>query len=146
MTRIVLAGVATVTGVAFLLAYPTSTKTGTTVAATTAPMSAATAGDSPSLVEGASGSRTVDGDVAQTQWGPVQVELALEGDTITGVTVLQYPDSTPHDAQINAYALPILVQATVEAQSAQIDMVSGATVTSQGYLSSLQSALDTAGI
>ena len=46
------------------------------------------------------------------------------------------------DEQINSYALPVLVQETLDAQSADIDMVSGATVTSDGYLQSLQSALD----
>ena len=48
------------------------------------------------------------------------------------------------DEQINAYALPILVQATLDSQSANIDMVSGATYTSSGYLQSLQAALDEA--
>ena len=58
---------------------------------------------------------------------------------------LQYPAATRED-QINAYALPILIQETIDAQSAQIDMVSGATVTSTGYVQSLQSALDQAGL
>ena len=48
--------------------------------------------------------------------------------------------------EINDYALPILIQETLDAQSADIDMVSGATVTSDGYLQSLQSALDQAGL
>ncbi len=82
----------------------------------------------------------------QTQWGPVQVELALKSGTITDVSVLQYPSGNPQDDQINSYALPILIQNTLDAQSAQIDMVSGATVTSVGYVQSLQSALDQAGM
>ena len=98
-----------------------------------------TAGDSRSATT------TVTGAVAQTQWGPVQVQLTLQGGTITDVSVLQYPSGNPQDDQINAYALPILVQETVDAQSAQIDMVSGATVTSVGYVDSLQSALDQVG-
>ena len=89
---------------------------------------------------------TATGDVAQTQWGPVQVELALKSGTITDVSVLQYPSGNPQDDQINSYALPILIQNTLDAQSAQIDMVSGATVTSVGYVQSLQSALDQAGM
>ena len=90
--------------------------------------------------------RTVTGGVAQTQWGPVQVQLTLKGSTITHVALLQYPSGNPQDDQINSYALPILIQNTLNAQSAQIDMVSGATVTSTGYVQSLQSALDQAGL
>ena len=60
--------------------------------------------------------------------------------------VLQYPSGNPKDQEINAYALPILVQETLDAQSADVDMVSGATVTSVGYAQSLQSALDQAGL
>jgi uncharacterized protein with FMN-binding domain len=60
--------------------------------------------------------------------------------------VLQQPNGNPKDAEINAQALPILVQDTLSAQSADIDMVSGATVTSDGYVQSLQAALDEAGI
>lgn len=89
---------------------------------------------------------TATGGVAQTQWGPVQVQLSLDGGTITKVSVLQYPTGNSTDAQINGYALPILIDETLQAQSAQIDMVSGATVTSTGYTQSLQSALDQAGL
>jgi uncharacterized protein with FMN-binding domain len=56
--------------------------------------------------------------------------------------VVQYPSGNGTDQQINSYALPRLVKETLDAQSANIDMVSGATVTSEGYLQSLQSALD----
>lgn len=89
---------------------------------------------------------TVTGDVAQTQWGPVQVSLTITGGRITSVAVPQYPNGNPKDQEINSYALPTLVQETISAQSAGIDMVSGATVTSTGYLQSLQSALDKAGL
>ena len=60
--------------------------------------------------------------------------------------MLQYPTGNGRDEQINGYALPILIQETLDGQSAEIDMVSGATVTSVGYLQSLQSALDQAGL
>jgi uncharacterized protein with FMN-binding domain len=91
-----------------------------------------------------SSSSTVTGDVASTQWGPVQVQLTLQSGKITAVSVLQYPNGNHRDAEINDYALPILIDETKQAQSAQIDMVSGATVTSDGYIRSLQSALDQA--
>jgi len=104
-------------------------------------------GNGSSSGSGKSSSRsTVTGDVAQTQWGPVQVQLVIENGTITDVKVLQYPSGNPRDVEINNYALPILIQETSQAQSAQIDMVSGATVTSTGYLQSLQSALDQANL
>ena len=93
-----------------------------------------------------SASSTVTGSVAQTRWGPVQVELTVAAGKITKVSVLQYPNGNGKDAEINSYALPILVQETVDAQSADIDMVSGATVTSDGYVQSLQSALDQANL
>jgi uncharacterized protein with FMN-binding domain len=70
----------------------------------------------------------------------------VSGHTITRVDVVQYPTENPKDVEINDQALPILVQETVDSQSADIDMVSGATVTSDGYLRSLQSALDQAGL
>ena len=92
------------------------------------------------------GSKTVTGAVASTQWGPVQVELTVAGGKITKVTVLQYPSGNPKDEEINDYALPILIQETTDQQSSGIDMVSGATVTSTGYVQSLQSAIDQAGL
>jgi uncharacterized protein with FMN-binding domain len=76
----------------------------------------------------------------------VQVELTVANGKVTKVSVLQYPNSNGKDQEINARALPILVQETLKAQSASIDMVSGATYTSNGYLTSLQSALDKAGL
>jgi uncharacterized protein with FMN-binding domain len=86
----------------------------------------------------------VTGSVAQTQWGPVQVQLTVSNATITKVAVLQYPNGNPRDVQIAAYSLPILIRETTQSQSANIDMVSGATYTSTGYIQSLQSALDQA--
>src|SRR6185312_8595634 len=88
---------------------------------------------------------TVTGPVAETQWGPVQVQVTFAGDAISDVQVVQYPNGNHRDQEINDYALPILVQETKDANSADIDMVSGATVTSDGYVQSLQGALDQAG-
>jgi uncharacterized protein with FMN-binding domain len=87
-----------------------------------------------------------DGEIANTQWGPVEVEITVAGGKITDVSVLQYPNGNGRDQQINAYALPVLIDETLAKQSASIDMVSGATVTSDGYTRSLQSALDKAGL
>jgi uncharacterized protein with FMN-binding domain len=93
-----------------------------------------------------SSTKTVTGSVAQTQWGPVQVQLQVRSGTITAVKVLQYPSGNSRDVEIANYALPILIKETTQSQSAQVDMVSGATYTSEGYVQSLQSALDQAGL
>jgi uncharacterized protein with FMN-binding domain len=106
----------------------------------------ASGGTSSAPSTGSSASGTVTGDSASTRWGPVQVQLTVADGTITDVSVVEYPSSNGKDKSINARALPILVQETLEAQSARIDMVSGATVTSDGYVESLQSALDKAGL
>jgi uncharacterized protein with FMN-binding domain len=82
--------------------------------------------------------------VAQTRWGPVQVSITVANGKITAVTVPVYPNGNGRDQEINAYALPVLQQETLTAQSADIDSVSGATVTTDGYKESLQAALDAA--
>jgi uncharacterized protein with FMN-binding domain len=89
---------------------------------------------------------TVTGAVAQTRWGPVQIRLTIAGGQITKVGVLQYPNGNSLDLQIANYAFPRLIQQTISTQGAHVDMVSGATYTSTGYLQSLQSALDQANL
>lgn len=114
--------------------------------------SGGTSGSSGSSSAGSSGSGSsgsasqVTGDTVQTRYGPVQVQLSVSGGTIDSVSVLQYPSGDPRSSQISTYALPVLADETVSAQSASIDMVSGATFTSAGYVQSLQSALDQAGL
>jgi uncharacterized protein with FMN-binding domain len=142
MKRIVYWLLSTVTVLVLLFGYRTS------LAGPLPTTTQATVAAAPSPTESSTGSsaRTVTGTVAQTQWGPVQVQVTVEDGKVTDVSVPQYPDGNPRDQQINAYALPILVQETLDAQSADIDMVSGATVTSDGYRRSLQAALDEAGL
>jgi len=74
------------------------------------------------------------------------VQITTKDGKVTAVDVIEYPTQNPRDVEINDQALPVLVAETLEAQSAEIDMVSGATVISEGYLQSLQAALDEAGI
>ncbi|SCG63130.1 FMN-binding protein [Micromonospora inositola] len=93
---------------------------------------------------GSSANGKATGSVAQTRWGPVQVRITVSGGKITDVTAVQVPDGNRRDQEINDYAVPILRQSALAAQSAQIDTVSGATVTSDGYRESLQSAIDAA--
>ncbi|MFD3450815.1 FMN-binding protein [Streptomyces sp. NPDC058691] len=90
------------------------------------------------------GTGTFTGDPIDTQYGTVQVAATLTKGKITSVQVLQAPDQNGRDQQIAAYALPRLTQEAIGAQSAHIDAVSGASYTSQGYIQSLQSALDQA--
>ena len=92
----------------------------------------------------AAGTRAVTGTVETTLRGPMQVELTLAGQKITRVTVLQRTNDGPESQQIDGAAIPRLVSETLAAQSGRIDAVSGATYTSEGYIGSLQSALDQA--
>ena len=157
MRRVIFAIVATASALVFLLSF----KTHSTPAAVTSPPSASAspapgataqaAATSPAARGASSGSassaaKTVTGDVAQTIYGPIQVEITVKNGKVTAADAIEYPNNDPRDAQINSYAIPALNQEAISAGSAQIDSVSGATYTSQGYTSSLQSALDKAGL
>jgi uncharacterized protein with FMN-binding domain len=172
MKRIVIWLASTVTIVVLLFGYHTSTDRGAASGAPAAPSTTSGSGSSgsgssssggssgagsggsgsgssgsgSSGSSGSTSSKSYTGSVAETRWGPVQVKITVADKKITAVDMVQYPNGNQRDAEINQYALPVLVQETIAAQSAQIDMVSGATVTSDGYLQSLQSALDEAGI
>lgn len=74
------------------------------------------------------------------------MRITLKNGKITDVTAVSYPSDNPRDQEINSYAIPQLRREALNAQSAQIDSVSGATYTSGGYKQSLQSALDSAGL
>ncbi|MCW2810856.1 MAG: hypothetical protein JWP61_1314 [Friedmanniella sp.] len=89
--------------------------------------------------------RTVTGKVVQTHYGPVQVSVTVTGTRITDVAALQTPSGDGHSMQLARRATPTLRQEVLASQSAQIDTVSGATYTSQGYAQSVQSALDSIG-
>ena len=132
MRRIVIVMLSTITAVTLLFSYHTSTDSGT--------------GQSSAMVRqrpsGASRGATFTGDVSNTQWGPVQVRITVQDGKITAAEAVQYPRASARDAQINGRALPLLNEGAVQAQSAAVDTVSGATVTSDGYLASLQSAID----
>lgn len=86
---------------------------------------------------------TYTGSSVQNPFGTVQVQVTISGGKITSVKVPQYPTGH-HSDEINQQAVPTLVNETISAQSSQVDMVSGATFTSQGYTTSLQNALDQA--
>ena len=92
------------------------------------------------------GTRVVDGPVVDTRYGPVQVEVTLDGSTITAIAAIQLPGGDRRSEQISNRAEPTLQSEALQAQSANIDGVSGATYTSEAYAQSLQAALDNAGI
>ena len=166
MRRIVIWLASTVTVVVLLFGYHTSTDTAATAAGTSTsgapaapsttttpkasdpptPSASSTPSSTPSSNPSSSGPKSYTGDVTQTRWGPVQVKITVTAGTISKVMVVQSPSGNGRDLEINSRALPVLTQETIDAQSAKIDMVSGATVTSGGYVGSLQSALDQAGI
>lgn len=153
MRRAAFAIAATVAGLVLLLSFKTRpTSALATPATTTAAVRAATKTKVTTktkakvVTKTVATTRTVTGSVVETSYGPVQVQLTLKGDTITGVAAVQYPSSDPRSQQISAYAIPQLDQEALQAKSANISMISGASYTSSGYLSSLQSALSKAGL
>jgi uncharacterized protein with FMN-binding domain len=123
-----------------------------TPAASSSPSSTATshhAGSTSSRSRSSSTSspsapQVVNGAVVSTQYGDVQVRIVVTGGRLTDVTALRLTDSSGRSVSISAYAAPILRREALAAGSAHIDSVSGASYTSQGYIASLQSALDAA--
>jgi uncharacterized protein with FMN-binding domain len=147
LRRITLWIVTTIAGIVLLFSYRTSL--GAAVPST------AVSAAAPGIVPGApspsgtskprpSRAVTANGTVAQTRWGPVQVQVKIANGRIIDVTTLQQPTGSDRDDEINGYALPQLRAEVLAAQSGRIDAVSGATVTSGGYQESLQAALDAA--
>jgi uncharacterized protein with FMN-binding domain len=155
LRRVILAICATAAGLVLLLSFKTHAQSGVTGASPAADpgsptpgpeaSSAAPAGTAQST-PAAAGAQTVTGAVWPTIYGPVQVKVTVADGKITAATAVEYPLDTPRDQQINSYAIPQLNAEAVAAGSARIDTVSGATYTSQGYIGSLQSALDKAGL
>jgi uncharacterized protein with FMN-binding domain len=150
MRRIVTVILSTITILVLLFSYHTSTDSAT-VAGSPFVQQPASSGSTQSGSSNNSGSvtsksspATYTGDVASTRWGPVQVQITVQGGKITQSRAVQYPQNNNRDAMINSYALPILDQEVVQQQSVSIDTISGATVTTDGYLQSLQSAIDQA--
>jgi uncharacterized protein with FMN-binding domain len=87
---------------------------------------------------------TFQGTAVQTRFGAVQVQVTVSGGTITDVTALQLTDDDRKSIQISNRAAPLLRTEVLAAQSADVQTISGATVTSNAYLTSLQAALDAA--
>lgn len=159
MRRAALAIVSTIAGLVLLLGFKThgsaaigggtvalAPATGGTTASGSGgsgtPGSATNAGTKAGAAAAGSGPRTVAGRTYDTPYGPVQVQVTESNGRITDVAALQLPQGSGRDIDIDNYAVPQLRAEALQAQSAQIDAVSGATYTSEGYVRSLQSALD----
>jgi uncharacterized protein with FMN-binding domain len=123
-------------------------KAGTTPSKTAiAPSKAATTKPAPTApVVSAGITGTFDGNTASTRWGPVQVRIVVKDGKIVAASALQSPDGDSRSRSISEQAIPFLVQETLAAQSDQISGVSGASYTSNGWFTSLQSALKKAGL
>ncbi len=175
MRRIVVAFMSTISALVLLFSYHTSlaassssasaapastgpaapsddTTSGSTATSTATPAASASSGSTAtgstasSSSSSTASSGTFTGQAADTRWGVVQVKITVKNGKITQSEAVQYPTENGRDQEINAYAVPQLNSEVVAKQSATIDAVSGATVTSGGYLQSLQSAIDQANL
>jgi uncharacterized protein with FMN-binding domain len=81
------------------------------------------------------------GPAVEMEYGPVQVALDVQGGKIIDVKALQYPVDRPRSQFINSQAVPLLRSEVLQAQSANINVISGATFTSEAFASSLQAAI-----
>jgi uncharacterized protein with FMN-binding domain len=164
MRRVILAVTGTIAGLVALLSFKshvpsspvaaTVSGSGSGTSSSAAPSSASSKGGGQTeVIPGAfpqgsiaknlaAGETAVDGKVANTSYGPVQIQLIKRSGKIVKVAVLVQPTNTLNDIQIGKFAFPKLISETLTAQDAKIDAVSGATYTSAGYVQSLQSALD----
>ena len=166
MRRVILAVTGTIAGLVALLSFKSHVPsapvaataggpggTSSSSAPSSSSSSSSSSGGQTEVVPGAfpqgsiaknlpAGEAAVDGKVASTAYGPVQIQLIKKNGKIVKVAVLVQPTNTLHDVQIGEFAFPKLISETLAAQSGKIDAVSGATYTSAGYVQSLQSALD----
>jgi uncharacterized protein with FMN-binding domain len=176
MKRVLLSIIATVIGVVALLSFKTHSATqvggagslpsatlpglaASSQPASVAPVSTSAPPDpspSPSGALGgpstappstnAAAARSFLGSSVTTRYGVVQVKITVAARRITDVSFAKLTAFDGRSQQINQSAAPTLLQETLQAQNAHIDTVSGATYTSDGYVQSLQSALDQAGL
>lgn len=169
MRRIVIALASTVTGLVLLFSWPTSlnrsvatadepaaddttttsetTEDSTSEDPTTTDSTTTDEASEPSAeAETTPASQTYTGAAASTRYGDVVVQITVTDGVLTDVAATEFPYRDHRDKEINDYAIPILDAAALEAASADIAMISGATITSEAYVQSLQDALDQAGL
>ncbi len=159
MRRVILAVTGTVAGLVALLSFKSHVPPVSAAATTggSGGSSSSSSGGSTATVPGEfpqgslagnlpAGETAVNGHVASTAYGPVQIQLIMRNSKIIKVAVLEQPANTLHDIQIGAVAFPKLISETLAAQTAKIDAVSGASYTSAGFQQSLQGALHELGL
>lgn len=144
---------ATLGGIVLLFSYKTSTEAvqPTTLPAAPAaqqpaasPQGASPAGGQAQAPSSGLKDGTYTGARVDTPYGPVQVQVTVAGGAVTGATAVDYPNASGRDQAINGYAIPRLQSESAGTSDGRIDMVTGATYTSDGYIGSLQDALDQA--
>ena len=150
---LVITAIAVIALASFHSSAPASGKLATRPPASTAPPATApppTAPTAPPATSpppaGSTETKTYDGQAVDNRYGTVQVRITVQGKKIANVEALQLPNDRERSAYISEQAGPMLQQEALQAQSANIDIVSGATYTSESYAQSLQSALDKAHI
>ena len=84
----------------------------------------------------------VVGPIERNRWGDVQVQVTFNDTRIADIQPLRMPGDNSHSTALSRESAPILRREALQAQSAEIDVVSGATLTSESYIASLQGALD----
>ena len=164
MRRVILTIAGTIAGLVALLSFKSHLPTAPSASVSTTGGSSSTAGtgstggtsapsSSAATVPGefpmgslagtlTAGETAVTGQVANTVYGPVQIQLVMRNGKIVKVAVLRQPANTVNDIRIGDFAFPKRIGETLTAQTATVDAVSGASYTSAGYIQSLQSALD----
>jgi major membrane immunogen (membrane-anchored lipoprotein) len=153
MRRVILAVSSTVVVLVLLLGFKSQSAPSVTKPASASAGSSGSSGTGSGTGSGAgsgtgsgtgssTGTKTVTGEAADTRYGPVQVKVTVTSGKVTQVDAIDYPQTERRDQEINSYAIPQLNQEALAAGNANIDIISGATYTSDGYIQSLQSALD----
>jgi uncharacterized protein with FMN-binding domain len=151
MRRAVPALLATAVGLILIASFHTSPAPGVATApgsgrvvspSTTSPP--AGAAPPPTSTGSSNATKQYVGSTMENRYGPVQVRITVKGSTVTDIEALQLPQDRERSARISSEAAPLLRSEALQAQSARIDVISGATFTSESYAQSLQSALDQA--
>jgi len=124
---------------------PTKTTLVLTTAAAILPSALAVPAALAAPTATAAGSRTVSGPAAHMRWGDVSVRIRVSGRKLVAITI-SAPTERPKSARINGRAVPLLRSEALRSQSSRVATVSGATMTSKAFSSSLAAALRTAGI
>ena len=156
MKRLILTVTGTAAGLAALLSFKTQThpladsaplpSAGTSAIPSTPSTASPTAPSTSKSTSAGSTPRTYTGQAVTTRYGVVQVRATVANGKITDVAFVQLTAFDQHSQQINDFAGPQLLQESIRHQTAQVDTISGATYTSDGYRESMQSALDQAGL